>query len=168
MDTIKNDDYEKFCYLLKYNDYDSININYLLKNNKNFLKVKFLNSTDNFLHYLLSNYTYNDDTFYFYLNELRNNNLLLKFFKLKNRKNKTPIEQAIRYRKARNIYLILTYIKENRLIDKFYISEIYFKMDVLSLLHIIEKGDYDRKTYNICEKELYGGRKLWNSFLLFV
>ena len=54
------------------------------------------------------------------------------------------------------------------MIDKFYISEIYFKMDVLSLLHIIEKGDYDRKTYNICEKELYGGRKLWNSFLLFV
>ena len=107
MDTFKNDDYEKFCYLLKYNDYDSININYLLKNNKNFLKVKFLNSTDNFLHYLLSNYTYNDDTFYFYLNELRNNNLLLKFFKSKNRKNKTPIEQAIRYRKARNIYLIL-------------------------------------------------------------
>lgn len=161
-------DYNNFYYVLETNDYDSVNINYLLKKNKDFLKVKFINSTDNFLHYLLTKYKHNDDIFNFYLNELRNNNLLLKFFKSRNRKNQTPIKQAIKYKKARNIYLILKYIKENRLIDEFYKSELYFKMDVLSLLYIIEKGNYDKSTYNICEKELYGGRKLWNSFLLFV
>ena len=149
------------------NAYEGINVTKLLNESPNLLNKRYTNN-NNILHFLILNYNIEDyGMFNYILNNLKNNNLLHKFYNQKNKYNQTPVKLGFELIKLKNVFHLLYFLKkyENKSY-LYYKSPLYLRMDVNKLILLLNRYNVPKHIVNDCIVKLnYPVNKTWNNYV---
>lgn len=149
------------------NAYDEINVTKLLYESPKLLNKRYSND-NNILHFLILNYNIEDyGMFNYILKNLKDKNVLHKFYNQTNKYQQTPIKLGFDLIKLRNVFNLLYFLKNYETKNNlYYKSSLYLRMDVTKLILLLNRYNVPKHIVNDCiEKLNYPIFKIWNNYV---